>query len=386
MHKEKKLINLLSQANVEGNELGPLVNLLKGDLDWNYILKYSEEEGVSAFLYYHLNKHSEKKYIPGDIFEKLKTIYYNNSLRNTLISEEAKKILAVFKKENTQAIILKGIFLAEHIYQNIALRQITDIDLLTRKEDLAKVNRILNTLGYCQPLCFGDFLDKEEITPLNSLVYHHPRHQFFIHLHWHLVNSTWPLDYWVRKIDMERIWQQMQRIITDEEKVSALAAHHLLIYLSLHGFNHSFDRLVLLSDLREVLKYFEGKIDWDLMMKEARNFHLSEILFFALFFVSQKLKVEIPRLDELRPKQGGFLEKLSYFLSQRSTPNYKLSYLTFFLRQKGFHGKLRFILRTIFPSRLVMAQNLMRSQTEITLTHYLIRIKDNLYRFLPSTN
>jgi len=135
-------------------------------------------------------------------------MYYMNSLKNSDIEQKAKEALSAFAKEQIDVIPLKGIYSAGHIYKNIALRPVSDIDLLVRKEELAAADRILGSLGYRTPENYKDALDNKKVMPINSLGYARKDDlDPFVHLHWHLINTTWPLDNMVEMFDIGRVWR-----------------------------------------------------------------------------------------------------------------------------------------------------------------------------------
>ena len=386
MRREEELVRLVARApGPDETETGLIENLLKENLDWNYVLKRSEEEGISLLLYCHLKSHDlpDKYHVPQDILERTKTAYYNNSLRNMLLAEEAKKILNILNAENIPAMTLKGIFLAENVYKNIAVRPITDLDLLIKKEDLAQTNGILCSLGYLAPPNYTDFFLKKEGTPINSLVYHKPGAYFFLHLHWHIVNSTWPLDSLVEAIDMERIWSLAEGAQINTAGCLSLAPHHLLIYLAHHGFIHHFHRSILFSDLLGSLRCYKDRLDWDQVVKEAQRFNLSLVLYYSLSLTSKQLMVTIPELEKLKPTRFGFLEKLLFSFMSKGRRWPALYYLTYFLGEKGALPKIRFIKKTLFPSSYVMAHSLSRRPVEINARHYYQRIIRNFPDYLP---
>lgn len=387
MRNEDKLILLFSRVNLDVNEALQIKGLLEADLDWEYIFRASKEEWVSCLIYYHLHNSEFKDYIPKHILEQWKNIYYANALRNTVIGEEAKKILKIFDEEKIKVIILKGVFLAENIYKNIALRPFTDTDMLIKKEDLSAVNKILNSLGYPSPAYYPDALKNSPPSSINTLVYgkKNPAHSF-IHLHWHLINSIWPLDFLVTKIDMEKIWSEAEPIKIDGVDYLTLAPHHLLIYLSEHSFTHSFDRLILLADILGVLKDYKNRLNWNSVVEEAERFNLSFVLYYSLCFTSKVLGFEIPELRSLRLDKFGFLKKISDFFISKGTRCYWLSYLVYFFMSKGFLSKLKFISKTIFPSPYVMAHRLNLPLSKINASHYYQRIVENRFKFLSSHN
>ena len=91
MRVEDKLIFLFSRVTLNETEVIQEGKLLRAGLDWDYILKKSQREDVSALIYHHLNKSRVSCYIPRHILGHLEGVYYGNSTRNTVILEEAKK-------------------------------------------------------------------------------------------------------------------------------------------------------------------------------------------------------------------------------------------------------------------------------------------------------
>jgi hypothetical protein len=379
MRKEDKFIFAISRAILNKEDSDFIGNLLKEKLDWSYILERSKREAVSPFIYYHLNNAHYNDAVPRSIWEEFKAIYYNNSLRNTILCEEAKRILIIFNEENIKAIILKGIFLAQNIYKNIALRPMSDIDLLIKKEDLARANTILTSLGYASPPNYTDYLKKDLIASINTLLYNkNHASTFFIHLHWHLINSTWPLDSLVSKMDMERIWAYAKPIQLDSINALILSPEHYLLYLAHHSFNHSFDRFILFSDILEFLRCYKDRIDWKVLSEEAKRFNLSRILYYSLFLASKRLRYDIPELEKMKAVKISSLEKVLFSLMNKEIGLSLSAYLMYLLTQDGLAGKLKFIKRTILPTTYVMAHNFSLPISEIKAYHYYRRIVNNL--------
>jgi hypothetical protein len=65
-----------------------------------------------------------------------------------VLYRQLKEILIEFNKNNIPVILLKGAHLAQFVYGNIALRLMSDIDLLVKKEDLGCACAIIIKYGY----------------------------------------------------------------------------------------------------------------------------------------------------------------------------------------------------------------------------------------------
>ena len=382
MRDEDKLIFLFSRINLDESKLIQIEMLLNNHLDWDYILEESQKEGVSCLIYRHLyNLKTEDRV--WQYLDQLKIEYHRNSIRNTIILEEAKKILNAFNEKKIKTIVLKGIFLGENIYKNIAFRPIGDIDILIKKEDLSKVNEILNSLGYSAPAHYKDFLKIPSLSSVNTLMYNpqQPIHSC-VHLHWHLINSSWPLDFLVRKIDMERIWSQAEPVKIDGIDALTLSPHHLLLYLGQHSFNHAFDRLILVSDILEVLRHYNDRLNWQLLIDEAERFNLSSVLYYSLRLSCRLLDFKIPQLERFKRPKAGFSDRFFSFLIYKGVRTSAFSYFMYLSMQRGVLDKLRFMARTIFPSRYVLAHNFMLKSSQIRPYHYYQRIMNKAFKFL----
>jgi hypothetical protein len=379
MRKEDTLVFLFSRVHLNEAEVSSMEALLKAPLDWDYIFEKSQKEGISSLAYYHLYNFQTKGLVIQHLTQ-LKDLYYRNSLNNIMILEEVKKVLRTCNEEKIKAIVLKGAFLAENIYKNSAFRTMSDIDILIKKEDLSGVNKILNSLGFLSSANFQDALRNALPSSLNSLVYRRKSGgKFFVHLHWHLINTTWPLDSLVNKIDMKRIWSCAQATRIGGIDALTLAPHHLLLYLAQHSFNHSFDRLILLSDIIETVRYYKEILNWDLVVEEAERFNVSAVLYYSLSFTSHVLRFEIPELERLKPPKFGFLEETFSFFMRKGMRGYWLSYFAYLFMEKGVFRKLRFFGRTLFPPPYVMGHYFMLPSSQVRISHYCQRIVNTIF-------
>jgi hypothetical protein len=375
---EDRLVLLLSQATLEEDTKSQIKELLKNDLDWSRILRKSELNDTPQLLYMHLNSlKGDDLHLPSHgLLEQFESAYYENCARNVLIYNELTRILVAFKKNGIETILLKGVALARSFYQDAALRPMADIDILIRKIQLDEASGVLDSLGYSLPHNYSNSF-KNSCLSLNAYVYRRKYPvRIFIHLHWHLINSTWPIYAYVSGIDMDRIWTQAERIYVDGIEVLLMAPHHLLIYLSEHAFNHSFDRLILFSDILQVIRHYQQRLNWNLLLEETLRFNLTKPVYFCLYFSSKLLNAKIPQevIHKLKPPRFSFIERrfLSLVLSNNVHSRY-LSYFVYLSMQHSLAKKVRFIWSTIFPDPEVLAHNRMINVAQVRPIHYLLR-------------
>ena len=307
--------------------------------------------------------------------------YYKDGARNALIYEEAKDIIRAFNSQGIRTIVLKGIFLAENIYKNIALRPMTDIDILIRKEDLARAGSLLNALGYPSPPQYTGFLKIGFPCSVNSMMYtaDNPLKPS-IHIHWHIINSTWPLDALVAGIDMNTIWRSARPVRINNVETLTLSPEHLIIYLAHHGLNHSFNKTIMVSDIALTVRNYGSQIDWDTVMQEGEKFGLAFIVYAALKYVSKVSGLDIPRLEELKPVRLGYLEKAIMEDLKRGNCSYRLSYVSYLAAHRRAFDRLRFLIKTILPPKYILSHGMNIPLSEVKAAHYLARYRSILYQ------
>lgn len=369
MGEDEYLVSLI--ANSGGKDDGQV----EDGFDWEYILEQARRNGVSPILYFRLK--NQKDPATGGakfFFEKLEKDYYQNLRRNILMWEEIEPILKSFKEDGIEVILLKGVALAELVYKNLALRPMSDIDLLVKKEELPRIDEKMRKFGYSTEENYRNSLRYSSVDYLNSIEYLPAlpigREQagrkkvVSVHFHWHLVNSTLPSFMYASKIDIEKIWKEAIPVKISGTETLSLAPHHLLIHLSEHASKpgHSLSRLILLYDIAETIKVYQEELNWELLINEARMFNLNRPLYYSLYLTSRLIGLDnMPAniLDELRPKNLSYGERRFLGVSRyaptlwnRNFPG--LSYLLHLAMCQGNFQKVRFIWQSFFPPSAVL--------------------------------
>ncbi|MCK4244214.1 MAG: hypothetical protein KAX20_01165, partial [Candidatus Omnitrophica bacterium] len=126
-----------------------------------------------------------------------------------------------------------------------------------------------------------------------------------------------------------------------------------------------------------------SKIDWDALIKESYNFGLERMVYYGLYAVNKILGTRVPTevLVSLKPKGFTLGERVFLFLlsKNRRSPGY--SYLIHLAMNKGTIEKTKFILRTLFPPKKILAQRNYIPESKVGYLHYLRRCKQVLSRF-----
>jgi len=314
--------------------------------------------------------------------------YYLSATKNTLIFEELGKVLGLFNQSKLQIIVMKGAALAETIYGNPALRPMSDVDLLVKNEDLYQIDEQLKKLRYSPADRAVDDIDFTS-TYLTTLDYRNPaKNAPSFHVHWHFVNSTIPNESYIGHIKMDDIWRDAVKTNIADTETWVMAPHHLIIHLSEHALRvtHSLNKLIYFCDIDRAINYYEKSLDWDLLVRDTIRFNLNKMVYTTLYFSRYFIKAEIPEdvLLKLKPKKFSIPEKIFMRKAAENKRTPGLSYLIHLSMNKGLAKKMKFVGRTLFPPKDILAQRSYISEADMNYRYYIHRIREVLSRVFVS--
>lgn len=342
------------------------IDEISGDsLNWDYILEKASSQGVSPLLHYNLK---DREVVPDKTRERLREIYYSNSARNILLLSELGKVLETFNKAKIPVIVLKGAALLETVYSNIALRPIADLDLLVHKKDLSKIKDRLNKLGYQNSKGYPEDFVKEGV---------------MIDLHWDLMNiSRVGSRGKAYEVELNNFWKNSGTMKISGIQTQVLSPEHLLIDLCLHlTLHHGLSRLMWFTDISEVLRFYEQKIDWDKFTNETKRYKVERAIYYTLFYAKEILSAPVPNvvLKRIRTEKMGFLEErfLSLILHKKQVENVRFFFTLTMMR--SFSDKIKFLREIVLPSPKVLSAIYSISPSRRTFPYYLLHFRRILF-------
>jgi hypothetical protein len=280
----REILLLCVTANISPSQKERLSQILAGAVDWKYLLDLAEFHGVAPLIAHNLVANGLSSQVPQPYLERLSQIYNGTLYRNVILSNEVTKVLSVFSQHGIAAIILKGIILAEQLYGNPGLRTVADMDILVQPEEVSLAGSLLLEMGYQQPV--------------PKQAWNHPFHEapyykqgqfpFFIELHWDLDNSK------LVAIPKEEIWRRAQFLQLQGGSTMVLSAEDNLLFLANHLFKHHTHLLKFLGDIAELLKKYDGVLDWDYIIESARSWQIEAAVHYSLKRAKDLLEAPVP--------------------------------------------------------------------------------------------
>jgi hypothetical protein len=172
-------------------------------------------------------------------------------------------------------IVLKGPAVAMAAYGDCSRRTFADIDLLVRKDDLTAASDFLIAGGYTPK--FAPEMVSALVSGQHALEFAGPGP--VVEIHWSLLSRHLRFDMWP-----EELWQDACRLQCADSEFTALAPHHLFLYLCAHGAKHEWMRFRWICDVAQLARRLT-RSDADRVIALATKTHTERIVGLALRLV-----------------------------------------------------------------------------------------------------
>ncbi len=321
--------------------------------EWEALVLRSQSHGVSPQGYKRLKDPAFSNNVPPHILEELKKIYLHTAYSNTLILHSLGKVLKAFNLVDIPVIPLKGIQLAENIYQNIALRVMGDVDLLVQKKDLDQIHQQLTTLGYTS----RPYWLEAEHDLSHSLPPFSKPNAADLDVHWDFENPDSPF-----KVDNDGLWQRAIPVKIAGVDVLSLSPEDFLLHLCMHtSYHHHFvSGLRSLCDLSATLNTYQSILNWPLFLARTHKWGVERCVFLSLYLAQLLVGAQIlpGLLDQLKPVDyDSRIETwaIQQIFSELKHQPYVSINLAKTWKQRNFLAKVALFISFIFPSRSTMS-------------------------------
>lgn len=278
--------------------------------EWLDLLHLADRLAVAPLVYASICKRVEAVQIPYGLLQNLEILYQANTLRNMELYRALYMLLGKLRVQGIPVIVLKGAYLAQHVYQDIALRTMADLDILVPALHIDQVQTILARLGYQ--------LDERKDLSGNSyhLAYRSSENPILaVEVHWDLEPAHSPF-----RVDVEDLWQRARPVNVAGVDVLALSPEDLLLHLCLHtAHRHLFGHYSLraLCDIRAVLRHSGHRLDWDLLCLRSRQWGCDHSLYLTLLLARDLFEVDAPIVVFQRLRPHSFDPRLRDWARQR---------------------------------------------------------------------
>lgn len=370
LSNENRLLLYCTQTGISEAQLDQIKKLITLQLNWEEVLESAFWHGITPILYNSLKGLEESKFIPPEVMDQLKTDHHRNIGKNLHFYAELSGILTAFRENWIKVIVLKGAALAQTVYGNIALRPMSDIDLLIKKDDLSHVEKIMSDLGY---LFEGNKHPEWYIENHFHFSYFHPDKDIIVEIHWHIGRTSHPSQIAITDPGIiEKWWERARTVEISGMKTLVLCPDDLLFHLSLHFFKHRFisggfkgpftsrGALIQLCDISQVLKHYKNEFDWTRLRREAEEYGITSLISSTLYLLREIMDFDygifnnaftVFKLQNVEKELIKLIQK-RIFIIEDSIPG---SFIQSLVADR-FQNQVKSLFRAFFPHREVLSK------------------------------
>lgn len=287
-----RFLILGARSELSLSEKLELLNLYHQLSDDQIILERLEEEGLIGLVYHHLKTFSSD--IAPDFFSTLKSKALVYAARQARIIEEMLHLSFLMSKKNIRWVVIKGLSLAHRFYPEPYWRPFFDVDLIVHPEDGEILNQML-TAYELKPALAPHFQPSlKEKTLKNKYWLYRPLYRkgdLILEVHF-----GFPLLHHSSEGE-EDFWSSREKFPVGQQELPCLAPEYELSLLCLHLQQHSYSRLIWLTDIVQLIG--AGRVDWNKVDKIAQRENIKGSLAHTFSVINQLWPEAIP--EETRP-------------------------------------------------------------------------------------
>lgn len=293
----------------------------------------------------------------GDSAERIRDAARASAAKNLLLFAELAKILRALAAASVPVIPLKGAFLAEAVYGDLALRPMADLDLLVKPADLPRAIDTLRQLGYESDQPFDPVAQRgafQDMPPMRK------PGGAMVELHWTLVTPLCGAR--IDERELAGIWERSVPTAVAGAASRALSPEDLLLHLCMHAsVHHRFADVGLKSfvDMAEVARRYQESLDWTVFAERANRWNVANGVRMALLLAQEWTDIRVPAaalaaLDGQAP-DGPMIEWARHKVLE-GRPIELVGEFASLQSDEGAAGKLSALRAAAFPARATMAR------------------------------
>ena len=278
------------------------------NLDLNALIALANQHGILPLVYKILKDlNTQRLTLNADILTELKAHYMSISQRNMLMSAELIRIMKLLEEHDIEALAFKGPTLSQMAYGDITLRQYVDLDVLTHKKDIYKIDSLLKSHGYKRLLTLTPAQEKIWIKYAHDMgLVHHTKNVHF-EMHWSFLDEDYPMQ-----VDLEDFWKETQEVNLNGHTIPTFSNENLLVYLCIHGSKHLWERIEWIKDIDLLIR--ENTIDWEKVIEKTNGTGFEKMVYLGFSLSTFLLNTPLPTFIQNEIHKYKQLNTISTFI------------------------------------------------------------------------
>jgi hypothetical protein len=282
---ENELLLRLARPGFNVAQAERVLQLLRDDLDWDYLIALVDRHGVIPLFAHNLDSLSAGL-VPVQVLANLRNYNQENTRHSLFLTAELCRLMELLQAHGIRAVPFKGPTLALRAYGDVALREFSDLDILVRRQDVLKVRKLLVGEGF-KPT--PELTSAQEAALLRfDCAYNFTNDKNIVFdLHW---NFAAPHSF---ALDINGLWDRLETVTIAGKQLPTVLVEDLLLILCLHGFTHFWERLGWICDVAGLIELHKD-IDWESVVNNTTKQGGRRILSLGLVLAGELLEAPIP--------------------------------------------------------------------------------------------
>jgi hypothetical protein len=278
---------LLAACALSNQEVGqPGIQQLRAqEVDWSKVIALARVHGLTPILYCRLSGCTDL--VPDATWRELRANYERNARQALHLTHLLYEILDCFESQGIEALPCKGPVLAETLYQNVALRQFSDLDILVRPGDVLRAKAALEKLGYTSALALTSAQHKAYLDSGYEYSFDKGDVKSVVELQWRILPRFYAVDF-----DTKNLLARSTYATVAGKRVRTLRAENLFLVLCVHAAKHVWERLAWTRDVAELVD--SQVVDWNHVTREAQRLGVGRIVGITLALARDLFGARIP--------------------------------------------------------------------------------------------
>jgi len=353
---EEYLLVLVARVEMDSDDEAKMEDILKEGVEWPVVEASARQLGVEPLLFKHLSQEKYARYVPDEVIHLLKESYRVQAIRSLRIYGQISRILESMNRADIPVILLKGAFLAKWIYPDIALRPMSDIDILCREKDTEAAQKVLRNLGYEQmkSVAQSRFHEQVSLKKASHLPPFIRDNRVMVEVHTDIFTKA---PHKTR--EMERVWDTAIPCELYGQDFFCLSPEHQLLHISSHLHKHLMSGNVTLywfCDIHEFIGHYNGKIDWKKLQAIAESLGIGSRMAALYDLFIREWNTSIPK-NVAPTLDAGFIRlnlKSAIFGNSMRRHNFlpsRIQELRDIGNEDGWGRSFYYVLRHLFPAK-----------------------------------
>lgn len=282
------LLLTLCRGNLDDAERGRVAGLLGQSVNWDSLAELAALHGVVGLVRRNLVALGASETLPSDAWQQVQNAANQVAFDGMLHARQLAQVIGALRNAGIEPVALKGVALADLLYDDPTVRPSTDLDVLVRPEQLPDALNVLQALGAQMPLQNEIDFQRRHSYDLSCVLPPAAGKATLVELHWHLAPRG------LFDLDLDGWRSRCQSFDLDGTAALRFAPEEQLLHLALHMRKHRYVGLRWLADVAELLRRFSADLDWRYVDAAALRAGLQTLLFVTVTQAKQYLGAPCP--------------------------------------------------------------------------------------------